>query len=165
MSGQAKPGMSLIVTTITRWVKVFIFLFGAYLILTGHLSPGGGFAGGVVIACSYMLLTIAYGKEFAFRRLSPAAAGRLDSTGALLFLAVAFVGLGVGGIFFGNFLIGRYVDSGTTLTSGGAILISNVAIGLKVAASLFLVFAILSVLRIVTASDGTLSMVQEEEVE
>ena len=40
-------GMTVIVKTITRWVKVFIFLFGAYIIVTGHLSPGGGFAGGV----------------------------------------------------------------------------------------------------------------------
>ena len=40
-------GMTVIVKTVTRWVKVFIFLYGIYIIITGHLSPGGGFAGGV----------------------------------------------------------------------------------------------------------------------
>ena len=29
------------------WVKVLIVLFGIYIILFGHLTPGGGFAGGV----------------------------------------------------------------------------------------------------------------------
>ena len=52
-------GMTLIVKTVTRWVKVFIFQYGIYVIITGHLAPGGGFAGGVIIACSYILLTLA----------------------------------------------------------------------------------------------------------
>ena len=158
-------GMTPIVKTVTRWVKVFIFLYGAYIIITGHISPGGGFAGGVIIACSYMLLTLAYGKEFAFRRLNTRLAGYLDSFGALVFLAVALFGLGIGGVFFSNFLMERYSGEEMALLSSGTILISNIAVGLKVAASLFLVFAILSVLRIVTAGDGTLMMIQEEEEE
>ena len=71
-------GMSPIVKTVTRWVKVFIFLYGVYIIITGHVAPGGGFAGGVIIACSYMLLTLAYGREFAFSRLDTRLAGHLD---------------------------------------------------------------------------------------
>ena len=38
-------GMTLIVKTITALLIGFILLFGFYVILTGHLSPGGGFAG------------------------------------------------------------------------------------------------------------------------
>ena len=36
-------GMTVIVRTVTRWVKVFIFLYGIYIIITGHLAPGGGY--------------------------------------------------------------------------------------------------------------------------
>ena len=158
-------GMSLIVKTVTRWVKVFIFLFGVYIIITGHLSPGGGFAGGVIIACSYILLTLAYGKEFSLKRLGTRTAAGLDSTGALLFLIVALFGLGYGGIFFGNFLQQRYPGVEFKILSSGTIPISNIAIGIKVAASLFLIFVILSVLRIVLEKDGTLRMIQEEEEE
>jgi multicomponent Na+:H+ antiporter subunit B len=158
-------GMTLIVRTVTRWVKVFIFLYGVYIILTGHLSPGGGFAGGVIIACSYMLLTLAYGKEFSFSRLKPGVAHHLDSIGAAIFLAVALIALGFGGILFSNFLIEKYATGQYELLGSGTILISNIAVGLKVAASLFLVFAILAVLRIVTAGDGTFTMIQEEEEE
>ena len=158
-------GMTVIVKTVTRWVKVFIFLFGIYIIITGHLAPGGGFAGGVIIACSYMLLTLAYGKEFTLKRLSLRAAHHLDSSGALLFRVVALFGLGSGGIFFANVLQNRYPGAKFTLLSSSTILISNIAIGLKVAASLFLIFVILSVLRIVLAEDGSQKMIQEEEEE
>jgi multicomponent Na+:H+ antiporter subunit B len=158
-------GMTLIVKTVTRWVKVFIFLFGVYIAITGHLGPGGGFAGGVIIACSYILLTLAYGKEFTDRRLSLHAATGIDSLGALIFLAVAVVGLGVGGVFFINFLQKSYPGKDFSLLSSGTIPISNIGICLKVGASLFSIFVILSVLRIVSRGDGTNEMVQKEEEE
>ena len=41
MSAQ-EPGMSLIVRTAARWLKPFILLFGGYIVLYGHLTPGGG---------------------------------------------------------------------------------------------------------------------------
>lgn len=156
-------GMTVIVKTVTRWVKVFIFLYGVYIVITGHLTPGGGFAGGVIIACSYILLTLAYGKDFALQRLGTRLASGLDSGGALLFLVVALFGLGYGGIFFANFLQKRFPGREFQLLSSGAIPISNIAIGLKVGASLFLIFVILSVLRIVLAENGTRSMVSDEE--
>ena len=58
-------GMTVIVKTISSWVKIFIFLFGIYIIINGHLTPGGGFAGGVILASSYVFLMLAVGKEFA----------------------------------------------------------------------------------------------------
>jgi len=53
-------GMTIIVKTISSWVKVLIVLFGIYIILFGHLTPGGGFAGGVILAASYVLLMLAF---------------------------------------------------------------------------------------------------------
>jgi len=158
-------GMSLIVKTITRWVMVFIFLYGAYITLTGHLTPGGGFAGGVIIACSYILLTLAYGKQFALRRLSVRTASRLDSTGAFLFLAIGLFGIWFGGTFFVNFLQRTFPGREFRLVSAGMIPLINIAICLKVSVSLFLAFIIMAVLRIETAGDGTRTMVQKEEEE
>ena len=63
-------GMTIIVKTISSWVKVLIFLFGIYIILFGHLTPGGGFAGGVILASSYILLMLAFGRELAEENLS-----------------------------------------------------------------------------------------------
>jgi multicomponent Na+:H+ antiporter subunit B len=89
----------------------------------------------------------------------------LDCLGALIFLIVALVGLAVGGVFFINFLQKTNPGEDFSLLSSGTIPISNIAICLKVGASLFTVFVILAVLRIVPSKDGTLKMIQEEEEE
>jgi len=52
---------SKIIKTLAQKLLPFIFLFGFYLTLHGHLSPGGGFQGGVVIATAIILLTLSYG--------------------------------------------------------------------------------------------------------
>ena len=56
-------GMTLIVKTICSWVKLLICLFGIYVIIFGDLTPGGGFAGGVILASSYVLLILAFGRS------------------------------------------------------------------------------------------------------
>ncbi|MBS3781051.1 MAG: sodium:proton antiporter, partial [Candidatus Thermoplasmatota archaeon] len=53
--------MSRIVRTVTDFLVVPIVIFGIYLILHGHLTPGGGFQGGAVVASATALLIIAYG--------------------------------------------------------------------------------------------------------
>jgi multisubunit Na+/H+ antiporter MnhB subunit len=141
-------GMTIIVKTISGWVKVLIFLFGINIILFGHLTPGGGFAGGVILASSYVLLMLAFGREFVQRNLPLPLASRLDCLGAFLFAAVAILGLAFGGTFFVNFLYQKYLPGHALhLVSAGTIPLSNIAIGLKVGASLFLAIFALSTFR------------------
>ena len=144
-------GMTVIVKTVSSWVKVLIFLFGIYIIVFGHLTPGGGFAGGVILASSYVLLMLAFGREFAEHSLSLPLASKLDCVGALLFLAIALFGLCYGAAsFFYNFIERQYLvdtDTAFRLVSAGIIPLSNIAIGLKVGASLFLVILLLSMFR------------------
>ena len=144
-------GMSVIVKTVSSWVKVLIFLFGIYIIIFGHLTPGGGFAGGVILASSYVLLMLAFGREFAEDSLSLGLASKLDCAGALLFLAIAVFGLCYGAAsFFYNFVEQQYWEGKNTafeLASAGTIPLSNMAIGLKVGASLFMVILVLSAFR------------------
>ena len=141
-------GMTIIVKTISSWVKVLIFLFGIYIIITGHLTPGGGFAGGVILASSYVLLMLAFGRESVEKNLSLTAASKLDCLGALLFALIAILGLVLGGSFFVNFLYQRYLPGeALKLISAGTIPLSNIAIGIKVGASLFLVILTLSIFR------------------
>ena len=141
-------GMTIIVKTISSWVKVLIFLFGIYIILFGHLTPGGGFAGGVILASSYVLLMLAFGREFAEKNLSLPFVSKLDCLGAFLFALVAILGFVYGGSFFVNFLYQKYLPGEPLhLISAGTIPLSNIFIGLKVAASLFLVILTLSIFR------------------
>jgi multicomponent Na+:H+ antiporter subunit B len=141
-------GMTVVVKTVSSWVKLLIFLFGIYLILFGHLSPGGGFAGGVILASSYVLLMLAFGRKLVEENLPLPVASRLDCLGAFLFALIALLGLTAGGVFFANFLYQRFLPGEPfDLVSGGTIPLSNIAIGLKVGASLFLVILMLSSFR------------------
>lgn len=150
-------GMSIIVKNIARWVKMLIFLFGIYIIIFGHLTPGGGFAGGVILACSYVLFMLAHGRESMEENLPLPVASKIDCVGALMFIAVALFGLFYGAAsFFYNFIHQEYLADKQTafkLISAGTIPLSNIAIGLKVGASLFLVFLILSSFRIGTRAE------------
>ncbi|MHC4158628.1 MAG: MnhB domain-containing protein [Planctomycetota bacterium] len=147
-------GMTIIVKTISSWVKVLIFLFGIYIIIFGHLTPGGGFAGGVILASAYVLLMLAFGREFVEKNLSLPLVSKLDCVGALAFAVIAILGLVLGGSFFVNFLYQKYLPGETLkLISAGTIPLSNIAIGLKVGASLFLVILTLSIFRPDTSGD------------
>ena len=141
-------GMTVIVKTISVWVKMIIFLFGIYIILFGHLTPGGGFAGGVILAASYVLLMLAFGREFVKKSLPMGLASKLDCVGALMFILIAILGLVFSGTFFVNFLYQKYLPGeALNLVSAGTIPLSNIAIGLKVGASLFLIIFVLSTFR------------------
>lgn len=140
MENNNKKGMTLIVKTITRLTVGLILLYGIYIVLHGHLSPGGGFAGGVIIALSFVHLMLAFGRETALKKLSRAAASILESLGALMFLTIALLGF-LGGYFFFNFFIPK--GKPFALFSAGIIPLCNIAISLKVGAGLFAIFVVL----------------------
>lgn len=133
-------GMTLIVKEVTRLVAGFIFLYSIYLVLFGHISPGGGFVGGVTLACGFILLVLAFGKEFVNTLIKDRAATFWDCLGALAFLIIALAGYTVGE-FFHNLLVDKGKDY--ALISGGMIPLANIAIGIKVGACLAGVFVIL----------------------
>jgi len=139
-------GMTIIVKTVSSWVKVFIFLFGINIVLFGHLTPGGGFAGGVILAASYVLLMLAFGRQFVEENLPLGLASKLDCLGAFMFALIAILGIVFGGSFFLNFLFQKYLPGQALhLVSAGTIPLLNIAIGLKVGVSLFLVILMLSI--------------------
>jgi len=138
-------GMSVIVKTVAKFVVPPIVLFGIYMVLHGHLTPGGGFPGGVIIASSFILLTLAFGREVAFQKLKRSTASLLESIGGLIFLSLALLGIGFGGWFFLNFL-----PKGQPLRilSAGFIPLANIAIGIKVGGGIFAVFLVLIMFRV-----------------
>ncbi len=139
-------GMSLIVKTITNIIIGFIFIYGIYIILHGHLTPGGGFAGGVIIAGVFILKLLAYGGEVRTEKKSSTRASIFESIGALLFICIALLGLLLTGTFFLNF-----IPKGVPfhLLSAGIIPFCNIAIGIKVGAALFSIFLALAAVKYV----------------
>jgi len=141
MSSETPKGMTPIVKTVVRFAMGIIFMFGWYIILYGHLTPGGGFAGGTILACGYVILTLAFGKDLGLRKMSDMAASVLDNTCALLFVVVPIVGIAFG-YFFLNF---PPHGKPFNLVSAGVIPLYNILIGLKVTSSLFAIFMALSI--------------------
>lgn len=59
---------SVILKEISKVVIPFIQIFGVYVIFHGHLSPGGGFAGGTILGASFILYRIVFGVEYAQKK-------------------------------------------------------------------------------------------------
>ncbi|PIS27551.1 MAG: cation:proton antiporter [Candidatus Marinimicrobia bacterium CG08_land_8_20_14_0_20_45_22] len=122
---------SLILSTGCKFLFPLILLFGAYIFLHGHLTPGGGFQGGAVIASAFVLMYLGCHNE---KRINETGSVLFDSIGGLTFIVVGLVGLAIGtGYFLYNFLpLGKF----NTLMSAGIIPIIYIAIGFKVGSEL-----------------------------
>ena len=143
-AGKEEPGMTLIVKTITRLTVGLILLYGIYIVSHGHVSPGGGFAGGVIIALSFIHVMLAYGRDVAVVKLSVRKASFFESMGALLFWFLALWGFTQGYFFLNALKKGEPFR----LFSSGMIPFYNIAIAFKVGAGLFAIFMTLVFLHI-----------------
>jgi multisubunit Na+/H+ antiporter MnhB subunit len=152
MKAKKHSGMTFIVKMITNVMFGFMLVFGAYIVLYGHITPGGGFPGGVMIALAYILVTLAYGRKIVENMVSGMAGSIVDDFGALIFLVLGLIGLLIGGTFLFNFL-----PKGTpfNLFSAGDIILYNLAITLKVGMSLYIVFLALAILQRVVTEEET----------
>ena len=85
---------------------VLVAMLGVLLLLLGYFLGfyffGSGI-GGVIIALSFIHIILAFGKDFAFKKLDQLRASILESLGAVMFLVIALLGFS-GGYFFLNFL-------------------------------------------------------------
>lgn len=134
--------MSKIVRTISTFLVLFIFIYGLYIIMHGHLTPGGGFQGGAVFASGVALLIVAFGARKVHQSLEERYLSVLESGGALIFISLAFGGLAT--LFFYNFLVGSPIfghipptGSGAgDIWTGGVIPLMDIGVGIKVLAGL-----------------------------
>lgn len=124
----------LIVRMVCRGLAPFIQLFGLYVIMHGHSSPGGGFQGGVILASSFILLAMAEGSETLRRRLSLTALTGFMSAGVLLYAGIGVVCLVLGA---------NYLDYGVLPFSeprSVGMLVIEVGIGITVTAAMLSIF-------------------------
>ena len=133
-----EPKNDVILQTVARVLVPPIFIFGIYIILAGHLGPGGGFSGGAVIGAGLILYLNAFGfarteKFFTaktFRRVS--------------FCALACYSLAKSYSFYtGANHIESIVPLGTpgAILSSGLILLLNICVGVVVAGTMYTFYA------------------------
>jgi multicomponent Na+:H+ antiporter subunit B len=107
-----------------------LMLFGVYIFLHGHLTPGGGFQGGVVIASAMLLLMLA---RVSFH-LNHLVISLVESLSGFFYVAIGVLGL----VLAAGFLDNRILPLGEfgSLFSAGAIPIIYSLVGLKVGTEL-----------------------------
>jgi multicomponent Na+:H+ antiporter subunit B len=97
---QDRPiGPSLIIEMGVRVMIPFIQLFGLYVIAHGHLSPGGGFQGGVVLGASFILMAIAFDLKTSLRFFSLRANAVMAASGVFIYTGTGVLCALLGGLF------------------------------------------------------------------
>jgi multicomponent Na+:H+ antiporter subunit B len=119
---------------VTRKLSPYVLLFGLYLITFGHLSPGGGFQGGVVLASGIILLALGRDSEAA-ERFFPIRALALAEAAAFALLIIA----GLGGILVEGRFLENFIPGGVVVPRAGFIFLLNIVIGLKVGSGVGLI--------------------------
>ncbi|KXU84023.1 sodium:proton antiporter [Paraburkholderia monticola] len=107
-----------------------IFTFGGYVIVNGHLSAGGGFQGGAIVASAVMLMMLARPRS----TLNVALLSVIESLAGVIYVCIGILGL----VLAGGFLDARFLPRGEfgAFFSAGAIPLISALLGVKVGAEL-----------------------------
>ena len=113
-----------------------ILVFGAYILVNGHLSPGGGFSGGAILGAGFILYAMVYGDEQALKVLSE------RKIKVVTICSLSFYCLAKSYSFFtGNEFnrVHSVISAGTPgdILSGGLIMPLNIAVGLVVCCTMY----------------------------
>jgi multicomponent Na+:H+ antiporter subunit B len=136
---ESRAEMTVMVRTIIRALLPIVLVFGVYIITYGHLTPGGGFQGGMILVGGVMSFYLAYGYDV-IRRFNDETLDLAEHVGALLYVIVGLAGLAAGAAFLTNIIGG---GAPGTLLSSGIVLVLDFVVGFKVAAGTLIVLLIL----------------------
>ena len=129
-----EPKDDSILQKVTFLLFPIIVIFGIYVILNGHISPGGGFSGGAIVGAGLIL----YANAFGFEKLNRFFTEKTYKW--ISFSALAFYCLAKSYSFFTG---ANHLESGIPLGIPGAILSSglilplNICVGLVVACTMY----------------------------
>jgi multicomponent Na+:H+ antiporter subunit B len=129
----------------TQLIAGMVFLYGIYVIIHGHLTPGGGFAGGVILAGSFILLILSFGSDFMNLTKEESGTTLYENLAILVVIFLAVSGLLIGArVFFLNWLPKGNVGE---LVSAGILPLFNIFVGIEVASSILTIFLALVIFK------------------
>ncbi|HOW50894.1 MAG TPA: Na(+)/H(+) antiporter subunit B [bacterium] len=127
-----------LLATGSLFLAPLIMLLGVYVFVNGHLTPGGGFQGGAIIASGMLLMLLADPlKHFSHRLIA-----MVEALSGMIYVAIGLLGIALAG----GFLDSHILPNGElgALFSAGAIPLIYALIGLKVGAEFSAILADLS---------------------
>ncbi|MEA3460639.1 MAG: MnhB domain-containing protein [Bacteroidota bacterium] len=138
-------GMSIIVKKVAQLLAGLIFMYGVYIILHGHLTPGGGFAGGIIVAGAFILLILAFGSSALNLKKEVTGSSNTESIAILMVVILALMAMLLGTrVFLFNFLPKGQAGE---LVSAGVIPLYNIFIGIEVAGAILTIFLALVIFK------------------
>ncbi len=139
LEGRSVPPPSDAVRVFAVSLAGALVVFGLYVVTHGHLTPGGGFQGGTILASTPLMLYLASDLEM-YNRLTP----KFLTEGAEAAGAAGFALIAISALFFGAALLTNIVPLGKTgnLFSAGTVPIINLSTGLEIAGGFVLVFTV-----------------------
>jgi len=104
-------------------------MVGFYIVLHGHLTPGGGFQGGVVLAAAFFVSFLARAEK----QPSHSCLSLIEAVAG-----AAFIGIGLAALLGGGAFLQPLLETGSVgaLISAGSLPLLYLAVGLKVGAEL-----------------------------
>ena len=95
---------SVIVKSAADFFLPLACVYGAYVILHGHLSPGGGFQGGVLVASAVLLVFLAYGNKKVKKTFSEHMLHSTETIAEIIYVVLGIIGILGSATFCFNFV-------------------------------------------------------------
>jgi multicomponent Na+:H+ antiporter subunit B len=125
---------------VTALLLPFIQMYGLYVIFHGHVSPGGSFAGGIVVGLAFIAFATIYGLERGRAKVPEKATTLVESYGTLWYGLMGMIGIFKGAPFLANKLAGIDLGELGALSSGGLISLIGLGVGIRVASTMVALF-------------------------
>lgn len=129
-----------ILKRIASTLLAFISMYGIYVILHGHVSPGGSFAGGIIVGLSFIAFSTIYGINNGKAKLPENTLVWVESYGTLWYGIIGMIGIVKGAPFLANKLAGLKLGIPGALSSGGMISLLGIGVGIRVASTMVTLF-------------------------
>ena len=129
-----EPRFDTILQQVTYILFPLIMIFGIYVVVNGHLSPGGGFSGGAIMGAGLILYLNAFGIEKMTKFFTE------NTHKSVCFAALSFYCLAKSYSFFtGANHLESIISTGVPgmIISAGLILPLNICVGLVVACTMY----------------------------
>lgn len=123
----------MVLRVVAKLLIPFILLFALYVQFHGDFGPGGGFQAGVILAAAMVFYAVVFGLDNARKVLPDRLVEAMIAAGVLLYLAVGFAGLALGGNFLDYFVLAAdpvagqhrgifWIEAGVAVTVSGVML-------------------------------------------
>jgi multicomponent Na+:H+ antiporter subunit B len=134
------PGEDLIIKAAVRMLVPFAQLFGLYVVVHGHYSPGGGFQGGVILGAAFIMLALAFDMKTSQQYMTIGVNAAFNNLGAAIFVGVGVLCALFGGLFLDYSALDKLIPLGPVEWRSFGIFLVEVGVGFTVMSIMVLLY-------------------------